>query len=110
MDLGSRLRKLREEKGISQLELAKALNLSNIMLSRYEKNRRSPDYETLNKLADFYEVSTDYLLGRTYARNQKVLLAADPQKQYENLPPEIIEHLKIVAQYFIDEDIKKKNR
>ena len=108
MLLGDRLKKLRGEKGISQLELAKVLNISNVMLSRYEKNKRSPDYETLSKLADYYEVSTDYLLGRTDIHNHKELWMADPKMQYESLPPEIYEHLKMIAQYFIDEDKKKR--
>lgn len=109
MELGDRLKKLREEKGISQLELAKLLNISNVMLSRYEKHKRSPDYETLNKLADFYRVSTDYLLGRTNIRNHQELLAADPRMQYESLPPEIFMHLKMIAQYFINEEKKKRS-
>ncbi|MEW5783651.1 MAG: helix-turn-helix transcriptional regulator [Bacillota bacterium] len=110
MELGARLKKLRDEKGISQLELAKALNISNVMLSRYEKNKRSPDYETLNKLADFYDVTTDYLLGRTNSRNPQIQqLAADAQAAYENLPAEIYEHIKIIMQYFIDEEKKHGN-
>lgn len=108
MELGDRLKKLREENGISQLELAKVLNLSNVMLSRYEKNKRSPDYETLNKLADFYGVTTDFLLGRTNIRNPQKHMAADSQAEYENLPSEIYGHLKIIVQYFIEEDKKRR--
>ena len=108
MELGSRLKKLREEKGLSQVKLAKALSISNVMISRYENNRRTPDYATLNKLADFYGVSTDYLLGRTNIRNHEKLLAADSLTHYESLPPEIYQQLKAIARYFIEED--KKNR
>lgn len=108
MELGNRLKKLREEKGISQLELAEALSISNVMLSRYENNKRSPDYDTLNKFADFFQITTDYLLGRTKIRNPEELMAADAQVDYETLPPEIYNHLKIIAQYFIDEDKKKR--
>ena len=108
MELGHRLKRLREEKGISQLELAKLLDISNVMLSRYEKNKRSPDYKTLCKLADFYGVTTDYLLGRTNVRRQKEYLAADAPAVYETLPPEIYEHLKIVMQYFIEEEKKRQ--
>lgn len=110
MELGNRLKRLREEKGISQIELGKAINISNVMLSRYEKNKRLPDYETLNKLADFYRVTIDYLLGRTNIRNYEALQASDPRMHYESLPPDIFEHLKIVAQYFIEEDRKKKGK
>lgn len=109
MEFGLRLRKLREEKGISQVGLARALKISNSMLSRYEKNRRSPDYATLSKLADFFEVSTDYLLGRTNIRKHEALLSHDPRMHYGSIPPEILEHLKIIAQYFINEGGKKTN-
>jgi transcriptional regulator with XRE-family HTH domain len=108
MELGDRLKRLREEKGISQLELAKVLNLSNVMLSRYEKNKRSPDYETLSKLADYYGVTTDFLLGRTNIRTPQKYVSADPQVKYESLPVEIYEHIKVIVQYFMDEENKKR--
>ncbi|APC08571.1 helix-turn-helix domain-containing protein [Neomoorella thermoacetica] len=63
--LGERLRKLREEKGLTQIELAKKLSLANSTISQYEANKRTPDPPTLQRLADFFGVSIDYLLGRT---------------------------------------------
>jgi transcriptional regulator with XRE-family HTH domain len=60
-----RLVKLRVDKGLSQYELAKILKLSRGQISNYELGSRQPDYETLTQLADFFDVSTDYLLGRT---------------------------------------------
>lgn len=60
----NRLKKLREQKGLSQAEIARRLNINRITYSQYEMGRRHPDYETLNKIADFYGVSIDYLLGR----------------------------------------------
>ncbi|WP_181350516.1 helix-turn-helix transcriptional regulator [Thalassobacillus sp. CUG 92003] len=62
--LKDRLIKLRNDKGISQYEIAKRLNFSRGKYANYEHGTRQPDYETLNKIADFYGVSTDYLLGR----------------------------------------------
>jgi repressor LexA len=62
--LGERLKKAREKRRFSQLEVAKKLGISNGTLSGYERNYRDPDTEMLQKLADFYEVTTDYLLGR----------------------------------------------
>ncbi|GIP36189.1 hypothetical protein J2TS4_53990 [Paenibacillus sp. J2TS4] len=44
--------------------MAQYLNISRASLSHYEKNRRRPDVETLKKMADFFQVSTDYLIGR----------------------------------------------
>ncbi|RYM06179.1 XRE family transcriptional regulator [Sporolactobacillus sp. THM7-7] len=63
--LGSRIRFLREERHLSQLEMAKELNISNVQLSRYESGARKPDPETIVRIADFLGVSADYLLGRT---------------------------------------------
>lgn len=63
--LGQKLKSLREEKGLLQKEVCSVMNCSITMLSTYERDKRDPDTETLKKLADFYSVSTDYLLGRT---------------------------------------------
>lgn len=65
MQLGDRLKKLRVNQRISQQELASRLCMNRITYSQYETNRRQPDYETLLKIADYYGVSVDYLLGRT---------------------------------------------
>ena len=60
-----RLKKLRKEKKISQLKLACDLNMNQNAISRYENLEREADYETLIKFANYFEVSLDYLLGRT---------------------------------------------
>lgn len=63
--LGSRIKNLREKHDIKQVDFAKKIGVSNVVLSRYESDERKPDYEILQTIADFFEVSTDYLLGRT---------------------------------------------
>lgn len=60
-----RLKYLREQKGITQLKLAMDLNLNQNSISRYEKGAREADYKTLIMLADYFNVSIDYLLERT---------------------------------------------
>lgn len=60
-----RLKKLRKEKHISQLKLALDLNMNQNTISRYENMEREADYETLITFADYFNVSLDYLLGRT---------------------------------------------
>ena len=57
--------KLRNEKKLSQQEVAKVLNITRQAYSRYERGEREANYETLDCLAHFYDVSIDYLLGRT---------------------------------------------
>lgn len=60
-----RLKELRKSKKISQLKLACDLNMNQNSISRYENGEREADYETLIKIADYFNVSLDYLLGRT---------------------------------------------
>ena len=60
-----RLKELRKSKRITQQRLAIELNLTQKMISRYERGERQADYQTLIALADYFNVSIDYLLGRT---------------------------------------------
>jgi transcriptional regulator with XRE-family HTH domain len=60
-----RLKELRKRANISQLKLAVDLNTNQNTISRYENLEREADYEMLIKIADYFEVSIDYLLGRT---------------------------------------------
>ena len=60
-----RLKELRKAAGISQLKLAMDLNMNQNSISRYESHSHEADYETLIKFADYFDVSLDYLLGRT---------------------------------------------
>lgn len=60
-----RLRELREKAGISQLKLAMDLSLNQNSISRYETGEHEADYKTLIALADYFDVSVDYLLERT---------------------------------------------
>jgi transcriptional regulator with XRE-family HTH domain len=63
--LAQRIKKLRELNNYSQKRVADALGISNVQLSRYESGDRKPEPETIKNIADFYDVSVDYLLGRT---------------------------------------------
>lgn len=63
--IGEILTKLRKDLKLSQTAVAKKINVSAVNYNRYENNQRSPDNETLVLLADFFDVSIDYLLGRT---------------------------------------------
>jgi HTH-type transcriptional regulator, competence development regulator len=61
--LGKRLKYIREKKGYAQKFVAEKIGIKNNTLSGYESGRREPDSDTLRKLAQFYEVTTDYLIG-----------------------------------------------
>ncbi len=60
-----RLKELRKKNNISQIKLALDLDTNQNSISRYENMERQADYETLIRIADYFNVSLDYLLGRT---------------------------------------------
>ncbi len=60
-----KLKDLRKQKNISQLKLAMDLDMNQNSISRYETGERQADYQTLIRFADYFDVSIDYLLGRT---------------------------------------------
>ena len=60
-----RLKELRKSKGISQLRLATDLNTTQNTISRYETGEREPGIDELIKIADYFNVSVDYLIGRS---------------------------------------------
>lgn len=72
MTLGERLKSLRISMGLDQKQLAEKLNLNSSSISNWETNRRSPDLDTLCLIADFFNVTTDYLLCRTDIKNYEV--------------------------------------
>lgn len=75
--LGNRIKLLREELGLKQEELAKKLSVSPSAIGMYERDLREPNNELTLKIADFFNVSLDYLLGKSDIRN--------PEKQEDPL-------------------------
>jgi DNA-binding XRE family transcriptional regulator len=65
---GERLKQLRQELNLTQEALAEKLQTVRSTINKYEKNTRKPEYETLIKIADLFNTTTDYLLGRTDKR------------------------------------------
>ena len=59
-----RLKELRNNKGLSQAAIAERFGITQQAYANYERGTRQPDYDTLKKLADYFNVTTDYLLGR----------------------------------------------
>lgn len=60
-----RLRELRKEKGLTMKKLGEMVGVGESTISQYENGKRQPDFTTLDKLAEIFNVSVDYLLGRT---------------------------------------------
>ena len=75
---GERLRSLRDEKDLSQEELGKILNLSQSTIAYYETSKKEPTKETMERMADFFGVSLDYLFGRTNIRTISPSVAETP--------------------------------
>jgi HTH-type transcriptional regulator, competence development regulator len=73
--IAERLKNLRENSGLNQTQAAEKLGLSRVNYNRYENGEREPDNATLSRLADFFDVTTDDLLGRD--KQDKV---SEPQK------------------------------
>ena len=63
MNFGENIARLRERKGITQIEISKLLNISNSLYSRYEKEIQIIPLKHLNTLCEFYHVSFDYIFG-----------------------------------------------
>lgn len=64
-DMDNRLKQLRKEKKITQIALQMHTGIEQALLSKYENGDRTPTTDALVRLADFYNVSIDYILGRT---------------------------------------------
>lgn len=83
MNTGDRIALLRESLGWTQEELALKLGITRAALSHYEKNRRNPDFDTMTELANLFDVSIDYLVGRTSAVN------GSPTKEIEQFADQL---------------------
>lgn len=65
IDFGSRLKEIRKSKGVTQKQLAVAIGASERGIQNYELNERKPAFDVLIALADYFNVSLDYLVGRS---------------------------------------------
>jgi transcriptional regulator with XRE-family HTH domain len=80
--LGSRLRKAREDKRLSQVDVFKKTGINNKTLSRYENNGTEPDADSLKRLSEVYEVTTDWIIG---GGNQKESALALPKSELDRI-------------------------
>lgn len=106
-----RLVELRKQKNLSQYELAEQLGFSRGKLANYEQGTRQPDFETLQKIADFFGVSLDYLLGREAEQTNDTSLSKAQQdiieffmkldgKLFEEQPEELQKVLEQFELYY----------
>lgn len=109
--VGVRLRDLRNEFGYTQTQVAAQLGISNSAQSQYEAGKRVPDFELLCKLAQLYDVSTDYLLGMTDFRLHFDDLESARHEiegihTIKNQAPELYDILIVLCKTLNDEKIK----
>ncbi len=99
-----RLKKLRAEKDISLKALAKEIGTTNATLCRYENNMQRPRQDFIENLADYFEVTTDYLLGRSnykyFSENETIAIKSngkisdDDMKMLRTLIDRLVEEHK----------------
>jgi transcriptional regulator with XRE-family HTH domain len=80
---GDVLKELRTERQLTQEELAKAFDTGKSSICAYEKNERMPDAERVSDYADYFEVSLDYIMGKTnirYSPGEKEQILQELQK------------------------------
>lgn len=70
IEIKDRIIELRLSKGMTQGELAKALDLSASSIGMYEQGRRKPSYKLLEKISDYFNVDMDYLMGKSNIKNK----------------------------------------
>lgn len=101
--IGERIQYLREEKKLTQKELAKALSLSTSSLASYEQNARKPSVDTVIELARFFDVTSDYILELT---NKPINLEAILKKEKTIcvIPPTIFSNEIAIKEYELIKD------
>lgn len=113
--LPSILRLLRDEKNITQADVANALEIDRTTYTKYESGKSKPDSVMLQKLATYFNVSTDFLLGRTDQRQNKNDNISEIENDWppeakvlfrdvKKLTPEQLELVTKLVKEFIDED------
>ncbi len=111
--LSIRLRELREERNLLQKDIANLLNITTSAYGYYEQGKREPDTHVVNSLADFYDVSSDYLLGRTNCKSTENNIS---HIQYslitaiDSLSPESLKDLEKYVQLLKLKDLTDNNK
>lgn len=112
--LGTRIKLLREELGLKQEDLAKKLSVSPSAIGMYERNLREPNNELILKIANFFNVSVDYLLGKSDIRNPEIEIDKDKiniglsTKDYNPPTKEQQEKIEEFARFVLKDNLKRK--
>ncbi|SHH58353.1 helix-turn-helix domain-containing protein [Sporanaerobacter acetigenes] len=113
-----RLKTLRKEYKMTQENLAEKLGLVRTAIANYETGRTTPDAETLSLIADIFNTTTDYLLGRTDIRKRvnnseriekKPSIKDELSEEIHNLSPQSQEEIKKLIDLYKIKDMQDKN-
>lgn len=108
--VGERLKALREDNDLTQTKLSKELQLSRTAISSYEIDNATPSLEVLIKYADYFNVSTDYILGRVKDPNLKIkdngIIQITTKKEADDTI--INEFLEEALRFYNKKKLKKK--
>lgn len=90
----NRIRELREDRDLRQLDVSNATGIDQRTLSNYETEKTSPDSYAIIKLADFFDVSADYLLGRSNSKTPSVESLMKEVQSIQSALTQLYEQLK----------------
>lgn len=112
------LQKLRKQKRLTQVEMAKTLGVAKTTYASYEQNRRMPDNNIQNKIADFFNVTLDELHGRNTNKSKNIeddieVLMFEDKDGWDELPKEkrkqILQELSDLADFYIEKEKRAKD-
>ena len=93
--VGQRIKQLRKEYNLTQQQFAELINLKNSTISLYENEKRQPEFQTLVKIADYFNVTIDWLFGRVDNKNLLII-------ENEYIPKDLlnvgVEYLKLAKE------------
>lgn len=100
----NRLKELRVEKQMSQAKLAEVFNISQQAVSHYEKGLRDMDSNLITSIASYFDVTIDYLLGKSDIRNydapkKDTTIALHSDHEYDELPDEAKKEIENFIEY-----------
>ncbi|QYN57001.1 helix-turn-helix transcriptional regulator [Lactobacillus panisapium] len=110
---GQRIAILRKNKNLSQAELAKIINIGTSTLGMYETGKREPNNEMLSRIADYFNVTTDYLLGRAISSDDKLAWQDLGMAYGGHIPDELKDMYRAIAEEYVKkhpEALKKKRK
>ena len=93
----NRIRDLREDMDLRQIDVSKATGIDQKTLSNYETGKTNPDSDAIIRLADFFDVSTDYLLGHSVKNKPS---AETLMKRISKIQADLSEIMKDVEKYY----------